>query len=358
MAWNARATRRVPSSVRDRRRRWRTATAVCLLYATFIVLWQATRFTPLANWSSFELLDIFGLVLFAPLPPLLLATLLLGNRRAGLCLLAPLALLAWEAAPLVLPRTVLRPPGLSEPPGARPLRVMTANLLWINKERAAAAALLRVERPDVVVLQELAPGMADYLARELREEYPHRLVEPRNDPSGLGVLSRYPFRTEIGGDGRLPRECYCQRVVVDVAGRSATVLNLHPWPPRIGLVMAGGLPIPLSFDSSETTQSIRTALAGARQHEGALLVLGDLNTSARQPLYLELARDLRDAHQEAGRGLGFTFPAHGASVLPIPPFLRIDYVWHDPTVTAWTARTGVIPGSDHQYVVADLLLPG
>jgi vancomycin resistance protein VanJ len=358
MAWSARATPQAAASIHvRRRRRWRIATAVCLFYAGCIVLWQTARYTPVATWPPFELLDIFGLALFAPLPPLLLATLLLGNRRAGLWLLLPLAVLAWEVGPLVLPRPIPRAPALSAPPAGRPLRVMTANLLWINEQRAATAALLGVERPDVVVIQELGPAMADFLASELRGQYPHQLLEPSSSAAGLGILSRYPFRTEIGGDGRLPRECYCQRVVVDVGGRPATVLNLHPWPPRIGLIQAGRFPVPTTFDASQTTQAIRAALAGARQHEGALLVLGDLNTSARQPLYRELARDLRDAQQEAGRGLGHTFPAVGVAGLPAIPFMRIDYVWYDPSVRAWAARTGTIAGSDHQYVIADLLLP-
>lgn len=358
LTWDTSLTRGAPSSVPDRRRRqWRRMTVICLLYAGLLVAWQALRFTPVAGWWVFELLDIFGLALFVPLPALLLATLLLGNRHAGLWLLAPVALLAWEYGPLLAPVTILWPGAVRAPSEGQPVRVMTANLLWVNEQRASVTSRLTVERPDVVVLQELAPGMADYLSHELREQYPFQLLEPRNDASGLGILSRYPFRTEVGGDGVLPRACYCQRVVVDVAGRTATVLNLHPWPPRIGLARAGRVPVPTGFDPSHTTQAIRTALDDARAHAGSLLVLGDLNTSERQPLYRQLARELRDTHRQAGQGLGYTFPAVGLFGLPPLPILRIDYVFHDPSVTTWSSRSGVTPGSDHQYVVADLLLP-
>jgi endonuclease/exonuclease/phosphatase (EEP) superfamily protein YafD len=338
-------------------RRWRRILPlVCFLYAGLVVLWQALRFTPVAHWWPFELFDIFGLLVYAPLAPLLVLTLLLADRRAGLWLLLPLAVLAWELAPLVLPRTTASATPPAIPVNGRPLRIITANLLVINQRVSAVSAVLRVERADVIALQELSPEMAEHLARELRAIYPYQLLEPSENPSGLGILSRYPFRSEVAG-GDLPRPCFCQRVVIDVVGRDTTLVNVHPKTPEIRSTRLGRLPIPTGFDSDRTTRGIQTALADLNRRPGPLLVVGDFNTSDRQPLYRELGRELRDTYREVGWGLGYTFPVVSPRRLPVLPIIRIDYVLHDPSVTAWAARTGITPGSDHRYVAADLVLP-
>jgi endonuclease/exonuclease/phosphatase (EEP) superfamily protein YafD len=321
-----------------------------------VAIWQMLRYTPVAHWWPFELFDIFGLLVYAPLAPLLVLALLLADRRAGLWLLMPLAFLTWELAPLVLPRSIATSTPPAIPVNGRPLRIMTANLLVVNPRLPAVSAVLQVERPDVIALQELSPEMAEHLARELRATYPYQLLEPSESAAGLGILSRYPFRVEVAG-GDLPRPCFCQRVVVDVYGRETTLVNVHPSTPDIRAARMGRLPIPTGFDSDRTTRGIQTALADLKQRPGPLLVVGDFNTSDRQPLYRELGRELRDTYREVGWGLGYTFPSVSPRRLPFMPIIRIDYVLHDPSVIAWAARTGVTPGSDHRYVMADLVLP-
>jgi vancomycin resistance protein VanJ len=88
---------------------------------------------------------------------------------------------------------------------------------------------------------------------------------------------------------------------------------------------------------------------------GPALVLGDFNTSDGQPLYRLLRRRLDDAYRAAGWGFGFTFPSPRGSPLGFP-VVRIDYVFHDEFWATQAAWTGSLPGSDHRYVVADLLL--
>jgi vancomycin resistance protein VanJ len=340
-------------------RRWprpRVTTTISVVYAGLVVVWQGLRFTPVGAWWPFELLDIFGLLLFAPLPLLLLVTLFAADRRAGLWLLVPLVVLAWEEGPLFLPRTIPRTSAPTLPPNSRPLRVMTANLLVSNEDVLAAGALVLVEQPDVVALQELSPTMAAHLAQALRSEYPYQLLEASPVPSGLGILSRHPFQAEVSG-GELPRPCFCQRVVVDLGGRTVTVVNVHPWPPHFHYVRIAGLPIPTEFEPRQTTDGVQAALEGLDRRPGPLIVAGDFNVGDRQPTYRWLRRDLLDAHREAGWGLGYTFPAISFEGSPDILVVRIDYVFHDPSVRARATRTGITPGSDHHYVVADLLLP-
>ena len=350
------------AAVRDRRAADRrpgsldAITTVSLLYVCFLFVWHGLRFTPVGEWPPFEVADIFALALYAPLPLLMLLSLLCASRRAGLVLLAPVLLLAVTYGPLFLPRTVpsiFRPSGQA---GGATLRVMTANLLVSNDDRSAVTGLLLAERPDVVALQELSPAMAEHLGRELRAQYPYQLLESAESPMGLGILSRYPIRRERMGEG-LPRTCFCQRVLVDVGTRTTTLVNVHPWPPKVGYFRVGRLPIPTSFAPEQTKRGLEAAQEGLEGRTGSLIVLGDFNLSDRQPLYRELRRTLLDAHAEAGWGLGLSFPALNVEGLPTVSLVRIDYILHDRSLTARSARTGRTPGSDHRHVVADLALP-
>lgn len=334
---------------RRHRRRPGIVTAICAAYVVGVVAWQALRFTPVGGWWPFELLDIFGLATFAPLPLFVLLALLVGNRAAGLWLLAPLAVLAWEYGALLLPQAV--------PNDGTPLRVMTANVLYINAERARVSALITVEQPDIIALQEVGSELAVHLAAALKAAYPHQLLAPSDVPDGLGILSRYPVHVEPE-TGWYSHACECQRATVEIGGRRVTLVNAHPPPPSIRSVRVEPLPmaVPVGFDRSATTSVLRAALDGIDLGAGPVLLVGDFNTSDRQPLYRELRGELADAHRAAGWGLGYTFPGVSIDGLPSLAAIRIDYVMYNAAFASRTSRTGTMPGSDHHYVVADLLL--
>ena len=67
---------------------------------------------------------------------------------------------------------------------------------------------------------------------------------------------------------------------------------------------------------------------------------------------------LADAHQEAGWGLGHTFPAYGGRYLGIPIVprqVRLDMILHTGDLVALDSRVGADPGaSDHMPVLAEL----
>ena len=140
--------------MRDRRRNARFSgparpfTGLAVAYAIGVLVWQGLRFTPVGEWWPFELLDIFGVWLYAPLPPLLLGGLLARRRAALLSLVLPIALFGWEYGGLFVPRATA-----STPADGAPLRVMTANLLVSNGDVGAIAATVIEQAPDVVALQ-------------------------------------------------------------------------------------------------------------------------------------------------------------------------------------------------------------
>lgn len=320
---------------------------VCGLYAGFVLTWELLRYTPVGHWWPFELLDIFGLLTFAPLPLLLLIGVLCASRRAALLLVLPISVLAWEYGALFLPRPT--------PTVGQSLRVLSTNLLVSNRDLAQVSAMIVAEQPDIVAIQELGPAMAEHLARELGSRYPHQILAPSDVPNGLGILSRYPFTVEPGAGGDDPI-CACQRVILEVEGHSIAFVNVHPLPPTVSYRRLGPLPVPTSFDDDRPRRSIERVLERVTGREGPVIVAGDFNVGDRQPLYRRMRNALQDAHREAGWGFGYSFPAVGVYGLPAMSIIRIDYILHNEMLTARASRVGSMPGSDHRYVVADLLL--
>jgi endonuclease/exonuclease/phosphatase (EEP) superfamily protein YafD len=333
-----------------------TPTLICFVYVCFLVGWQGLRFTPISAWWPFQLIDIFGLVLFVPLPLLLLMTMLCANRAGGLWLMVPLLLLGWEYGPLFLPQTLPRIISRDVQTSGQSLRVMTANLLVSNDDLSAVSALMLVERPDIVAVQELGIEMADHLAAQLKRQYPYQLLAPSRGSDGLGILSRYPIQTEPRTSAYV-RACSCQRVTIAVDGRRVDLVNVHPPTPAITYIRLGRLPIPTGFDSQRNGSVLQAALDGIDPDRGPLIVLGDFNLSDRSPMYREIRRNLLDAHAQAGWGLGYTFPALAFEGLPVISIVRIDYILFDRTLAAQASHIGTTPGSDHRYLVADLALP-
>ena len=73
------------------------------------------------------------------------------------------------------------------------LTVMTYNVLAWHEHTEPILATIRAEDPDILALQELNFNLAQAIKSELGDIYPYQALEPRDDPSGIGVLSKFPF---------------------------------------------------------------------------------------------------------------------------------------------------------------------
>jgi endonuclease/exonuclease/phosphatase (EEP) superfamily protein YafD len=189
------------------------------------------------------------------------------------------------------------------------LKVMSFNVWSENSSLLPAAKLIRKKDLDILLLQE--------------------------------VVSRYPI-TPLMVSRKLG---LTQAVRVDTAAGAITVFNVHPqrgnWKRRhwqmTTLLQEHLLPTP-----------------------GPVLLGGDFNTTDRSQTYRMLSRQLRNAHWEAGRGFGFTYPANlhaWGEFLPAWPLVRIDHIFYNryfQAVSAETLRESC--GSDHLPVMANLML--
>jgi len=236
------------------------------------------------------------------------------------------------------------------------LRVMSWNAYFRNPNHADFLRTVETIQPDLIAIQEYSEQLATVVQTNLHERYPYQELYPANSPAGMAVLSRYPLLTTTIPDFDRVQGCNCQVITLDLAGTSITVINAHPWPPDFAFTWPTHWSNLLGLDTANQDPIFDALLRQIDQVTGPLLVVGDLNTMPFQPNVGRLAAILTDAFVEAGSGLGYTFPLDGKDYnLPPVPFMRIDYIFHNAAWTATKFEVGTIAGSDHRYVVADLI---
>jgi endonuclease/exonuclease/phosphatase (EEP) superfamily protein YafD len=318
------------------------------IYATAVgvlgVLWTIE---PARTWWL-ALSNIFALYLFAPL--LLIAPAALLSRSKWLRGAAALSIVVF----LALFGARLIPPA-SRPAVGMKLRVMTLNQLDSNDRLDDLIRMIRAQDADVVAIQELSEPVAAAIRGRLSAEYPYQFLAAGNEDYGLGLLSRYPLRSAVRTE-QFPG----QRALVDIGGEQIALINVHLPGPQIEtrrLRQFRPVKVVLDYDTSERAHAVQGLLRAISEAEGPLIVLGDFNTSDREPPYDELAARLHDAYRETAWGFGFTFPNDNHLVrLTVPfPVVRIDYVWSNGGVLPAAARVICESGgSDHCAVAADL----
>ena len=259
-------------------------------------------------------------------------------RRSGLVFAAAVVCVVAQALPLlVTPSRSAVAERAAEPcRGAEPqLRVVSLNLQFRNAEHERVLDWLRSHPADVVVLQELTPAWAAVLATTL-DEYPHRFALTREDPYGIGLLSRTPLEqaraVDFAGDG-LPSAV----ATVHIDGRPVQVIGVHThWPVLPSLQQARDL-------------GLRHAAKQVRFAPGPSVLAGDLNLTPYAPTFATLLRD--SGLQDAFAGQRWR-PTWRATFWPLA--LPIDHVLVPAQACVVSADVGADVGSDHRPVYVAL----
>ena len=203
---------------------------------------------------------------------------------------------------------------------------------------------------DLVAIQELQPAAADALLANptLASQLPYSVMKPDSSVLGVGLMSRFPILDE-----RSSTDPPYLRAMVDApSGPHMAVYVVHPLPARF--VTVAGVPVALDTTRrdaaiTEIRSGIDTDLATGLQ----VLILGDINTTQREPAYTDLSTGFRDAHLDVGVGPGNTWLPGALEGLPFG-LLRIDYVFADPNFVFESTYTDCSLPSDHCLLQATL----
>jgi endonuclease/exonuclease/phosphatase (EEP) superfamily protein YafD len=324
-------------------------------YLVLLIGWILLHFLTGDRIPYLALANFLSIYLFVPLPLVLLVALFTRSRSlsAGVAIGAAAFLLLW--GPQFLPR--LKGP---QPEGLT-LTVMTYNVLAWHSYTEPVIANIRAQYVDVVCFQELNQDLARAISTELKEEFPYQILEPVDNPTGIGVISRFPIRRT--GE-RLPLRWVGgpQVLELDWDGQTVTLVNIH-MTPNTRMAASSVIEPPIRMREAQAQELV--ALARRRS---PIIIAGDANSAPLNEATRIITRELRDAWREAGFGLGHTFPGStipgsdrpriGNSNRYVPPWLaRIDYVFHSKDWVTVSARLAPFDRvSDHRGVIAILKL--
>jgi endonuclease/exonuclease/phosphatase (EEP) superfamily protein YafD len=263
-------------------------TLLGVLAAIGAVIGVVVRYLPLTNHALvIAVVAAPYLMLGAPLAALLL----LGARRWIFGALS--VVLTAVAVAVQLP---LYSGGDAPAKPAATVRILTANLGMGQADPAALVARAE-ESADVLLVQEMTPEAATGLSRAgLDKTFPHRVLDPRDVASGIGIWSRYPMTESAPIEGfSLP--LLRARVKVPGVPVDPTVMAVHlgaPWPQ----------PIDGWRDDLERFPDLLRSLTDGSD---AVIVAGDFNATMTMSPFRQLLTDgYRDAGEQAGAGLART----------------------------------------------------
>ena len=218
------------------------------------------------------------------------------------------------------------------------LTVMTANLLHGRADLEQLARTAERHDVDVLCVQEVHQDALDAIAARVAGRLPHRHSRPGVRGAGSGIFSRHPLTGLREPDGfGFPPVMADVMVPTDRGPRPISVLSFHIKAP----VGNGGTRF-----WSDDLRRVGRLMA---QHPRSLVVAGDFNATREHRQFRDLLTGgYRDAADDAGAGLAFTFPAKRFRI----PIAALDHVVPGRGLVGLDVRTATQPGSDHRAVIA------
>lgn len=315
---------------RRRRRGGRPVTALLLLVALAFLGIAVLRVAGIdGNAATVSALALTPYVTPAGLVLFLIA---FGLRRRIIAV--SVLLLAVSMVILVLPRVFP-----NEPPAARGehVRVLAANVYNGLADATSLVNLVRDNNIDVLTVPELTEDEVPELdAAGLAELLPYRVLVPGTGSGGSGILSRFPVRQTVLVDRS---ELAQPSAVVDLPGRNdIEVLAAH--------VQAA------VYGDGDVWRRELGQLPPANPARVRVLA-GDFNSTLDHAAFRAvLDTGYVDAAEQTGKGLIATW-----SSWPYGPPVTIDHILVDHRCAIPDFAVLHLPGSDHNAVFAEIVLP-
>ncbi len=218
------------------------------------------------------------------------------------------------------------------------VRIVSANVKYSHVPPSDMVRLAE-DHADIVMVQELTPGLAESMSTGLARDFPYHALRAREGAAGVGLWSRYPIT------GWSTDEGFTQGFVaahVQLPGdRRLMAISAHmlaPWPEP-------------SADWRTDMARLDAALQQLPADTPAILG-GDLNSTPDMREFRALLHNgFADGAAQAGAGITRTYPADSS----VAPIIAIDHILtRGATVTSM--QTLGMPGSDHRALAAAVVV--
>ncbi len=324
------------------------------VYYTLLLVWTFFHILTGDRYPIFALLNLIAHFFFLPLPIVALMAILTKRRELWLGLGLSMLVFGILWGRLFLPKN-------TNSDYAQPkLVVMTYNVFAENSDVEPQVALIRQVDADVVFLQELHTRLAESIENELGEIYPYRVLDPVDNATGIGTISKFPI---VLTEERLPLNWVGTPQILELGweGREVILFNFHMWATGLARLNV----VEMNFRAREAQALYLLDFARTASWENPVIVAGDANSTSLSDVHRMLRKDLVDSWMEAGFGMGHTYPGRNTSGegspqiygIPVLRWLaRIDYVFHSDQLRAVSASLAPYDGvSDHRAVVVTLV---
>ena len=312
------------SQRRRRLRLWAATALACLAMVTPMARWGARRF-----WFL-DLLTHF------PEPSALLsvvAALALVRAKKARFALPFVALAAWQL--FAVARFYAPNPVQADPESPVRLRILMANLYYVNDRYDLLADLIRRERPDVVGLVEVSTKWVEGLeATGIRSEYPYRLELPFGGQGVALWLREPPYRIEPPQVYSIPGNPVIV-AVLKLGDKLVSLWLVHP-------------PNPIGSGKARANPDLVALMEQVGLREGSRIVVGDLNRTEGSPYFDDFLKVTRLRDSRIGFGRQGTWPTWSPYRIPI------DHAFLTDDLAVVNRRIGPWIGSDHRPLLIEV----
>jgi endonuclease/exonuclease/phosphatase family metal-dependent hydrolase len=236
-------------------------------------------------------------------------------------------------------------------PDGDPLTVAAWNIEAGPEGDTRALAGIAASDAQLIGFEELQPDAASALMDEANTpRFEFKAMSPDPTVLGVGLLSHLPI-LEQQSSADPP---FIRAVIQPVEGGPiVAVFVVHPLPGDFDTI--AGIPLALDTEKRDgDIAHIRSLIDQDLSAGRSVIVMGDVNTTEREPAYADLSAGLHDAHLDAGGGPGFSWRPPSLASLPFG-LLRIDYIFTTPDLVATSSTVDCSVPSDHCRIEASLV---
>lgn len=216
------------------------------------------------------------------------------------------------------------------------VRVFHANVLYSRDEYETTVALIRKQKPNLYVLQEMSPSSIRLVTSRLRNEFPYWFACWSKASVWVLVGSRTPFQV----DRSLVKKWRIISLVTNINGHPVTLNTVHTRTPVL----------PSWFN--ERNAQLNLAANKTRNNQLPTVLLGDFNISVFSPVFKDIFNNTENKAPLIAAREENTQPTW-PRFLP-PMMIPIDHAFVNNGFRPVLFRTLEQPGSDHKAIVVDL----